>query len=105
MFCFTNYLQEKLMSDLTELYDFMDAIDIGLDQEVEDGALLPPREEGPDRFLILEIDLHHVGHPTRDLLFPGQHFGDLGSTVGPSSTQGHVPPFSKQSSCDLPSRP
>ena len=37
MFCFTNYLQEKLMSDLTELYDFMDAIDIGLDQEVEDG--------------------------------------------------------------------
>ena len=25
------------MSDLTELYDFMDAIDIGLDQEVEDG--------------------------------------------------------------------
>ena len=25
------------MNDLTELYDFMDAIDIGLDQEVEDG--------------------------------------------------------------------
>ena len=25
------------MSDLTELYDFMDAVDIGLDQEVEDG--------------------------------------------------------------------
>ena len=37
MFCFTNYLQEKLMNDLTELYGFMDAIDIGLDQEVEDG--------------------------------------------------------------------
>ena len=37
MYCFTNYLQEKLMDDLTGVYDFMDAVDIGLDQEVEDG--------------------------------------------------------------------
>ena len=37
MYCFTNYLQEKLMTDLRELFAFMNSIDEGLDQEVAEG--------------------------------------------------------------------